>query len=68
PITVAGIGSDESERYLVLSWTPSGENQPRTEAVPMRDIGEREGWARLRAGGLAVTAKGGLRAILADHL
>lgn len=34
----------------------------------MRDIGEREGWARLRAGGLAVTAKGGLRAILADHL
>ncbi|WPD76399.1 DUF927 domain-containing protein [Dickeya fangzhongdai] len=68
PITVAGIGSDESERYLVLSWTPSGESQPRTEAIPMRDIGEREGWARLRAGGLAVTAKGGLRAILADHL
>lgn len=68
PITVAGIGSDESERYLVLSWTPSGENQPRIEAIPMRDIGEREGWARLRAGGLAVTAKGGLRAILADHL
>lgn len=65
---MAGIGSDESERYLVLSWTPSGENQPRTEAIPMRDIGEREGWARLRAGGLAVTAKGGLRAILADHL
>ncbi|MBN3136141.1 TOPRIM and DUF927 domain-containing protein [Pectobacterium punjabense] len=68
PVTVASIGSDESERYLVLSWTPSGENQPRTEAIPMRDIGEREGWARLRAGGLAVTAKGGLRAILADHL
>ncbi|MEQ9882600.1 DUF927 domain-containing protein [Pectobacterium brasiliense] len=68
PITVAGIGSDESERYLVLSWTPSGESQSRTEAIPMRDIGEREGWARLRAGGLAVTAKGGLRAILADHL
>ncbi|WP_233983321.1 TOPRIM and DUF927 domain-containing protein [Pectobacterium versatile] len=68
PITVAGIGSDESERYLVLSWTPSGENQPRTEAIPMRDIGEREGWARLRAGGLAVTAKGRLRAILADHV
>ncbi|WP_263065389.1 TOPRIM and DUF927 domain-containing protein [Dickeya dadantii] len=68
PITVAGIGSDESERYLVLSWKPSGESQPRTEAIPMRDIGEREGWARLRAGGLAVTAKGGLRAILADHL
>lgn len=68
PLTVVGIGSDESERYLVLRWTPNGESQPRTEAIPMRDIGEREGWARLRAGGLAVTAKGGLRAILADHL
>jgi putative DNA primase/helicase len=33
----------------------------------MRDIGEREGWAKLRAGGLSI-AKSSLRAILADHL
>ncbi|HEM7577730.1 TPA: DUF927 domain-containing protein [Serratia marcescens] len=68
PLVVSGIGEDENERYLVLSWWPEGSNCERTEALPMRDIGEREGWARLRAGGLSITAKSSLRAILADHL
>lgn len=67
-LTIAGIGVEDSERYLVLRWHPAGGGREHTEAVPMRDIGEREGWARLRAGGLSVTAKSGLRAILADYL
>lgn len=68
PLVVTGIGEDENERYLVLSWRPEGSNRERIEALPMRDIGEREGWAKLRAGGLSITAKSSLRAILADHL
>lgn len=68
PLTIAGIGVEDSERYLILRWSPAGGEQEQTEAIPMRDIGEREGWARLRAGGLSVTAKNGLRAILADYL
>ncbi|CQG95544.1 DUF927 domain-containing protein [Yersinia enterocolitica] len=68
PISVSGIGEDDNERYLILSWTPEGNSTERSEALPMRDIGEREGWSRLRAGGLSITAKSGLRAILADYL
>ncbi|PJG63863.1 DNA primase [Yersinia kristensenii] len=68
PLVVTGIGEDENERYLVLSWRPEGSNRERIEALPMRDIGEREGWAKLRAGGLSITAKSSLRATLADHL
>lgn len=68
PLAVIGIGEDENERYLVLSWWPEGSNRERIEALPMRDIGERDGWAKLRAGGLSITAKSSLRAILADHL
>ncbi|MGA9606253.1 MAG: DUF927 domain-containing protein [Rouxiella badensis] len=68
PLAVVGIGEDDSERYLVLSWKPEGNQRNRVEALPMRDIGEREGWAKLRAGGLSITAKSSLRAILADHL
>ncbi|WP_404655795.1 DUF927 domain-containing protein [Raoultella ornithinolytica] len=67
-LAVTGIGEDENERYLVLRWRPEGSDSERTEALPMRDIGEREGWAKLRAGGLSITAKSSLRAILADHL
>jgi putative DNA primase/helicase len=68
PLLVGGIGEDDNERYLVLRWQPEGSEAERIEALPMRDIGEREGWAKLRAGGLSITAKSSLRAILADHL
>lgn len=67
-VEVIGVGEDETERYLVLSWTPEGAGHERTEAVPLRDVGEKEGWARLKAGGMLVTTKTGLKAILADHL
>ncbi|VDR24283.1 Superfamily II helicase and inactivated derivatives [Raoultella terrigena] len=63
-----GIGVDDEARYLILRWTPAGSKTKRTEAIPMRDIGDREGWARLRAGGLFITANPRLRNVLADHL
>ncbi|MDT0205775.1 DUF927 domain-containing protein [Serratia marcescens] len=67
-VEVVGVGEDDSERYLILAWTPEGSDERRTEAVPLRDIGERDGWAKLKAGGMLITSKSGLRAILADHL
>lgn len=67
-VSVVGVGEDESERYLVLSWTPEGDKAVKTEAIPLKDIGEREGWSRMKGGGLLVTSKTGLKAILADHL
>ncbi|EBY3919935.1 DUF927 domain-containing protein [Salmonella enterica subsp. enterica serovar Kibi] len=68
PVEVVGIGADDFERFLILRWTPAGTHAAHLEAIPTRDIGEREGWSRLRAGGLSVTAKSHLRATLADHL
>lgn len=67
-VTGVGIGVDDESRHLMLRWTPAGEKAKRTEAIPMRDIGDREGWARLRAGGLFITANPRLRKVLADHL
>ncbi|SMG37436.1 TOPRIM and DUF927 domain-containing protein [Cedecea sp. NFIX57] len=67
-IEVVGVGEDETERYLILSWTPEGTRETRSEAVPLCDIGEREGWARIKKGGVLVTSKNGLKSILADHL
>ena len=67
-VEVVGVGEDDAERYLILAWTPEGSNTQRTEAIPLRDIGEREGWAKLKAGGMLITSKSGLKAILADHL
>jgi len=63
-----GIGVDDEARYLILRWTPASSKMKRAEAIPMRDIGDREGWARLRAGGLFITANPRLRNVLADHL
>jgi len=68
PIDVKGIGASEAERYLILEAIPAGDMASHIEAMPMSEVGEREGWARLRRNGLRVTAKGNLRAILADHL
>lgn len=69
-LQVIGIGIDEleGERYLVLQWTPEGSNQPHTQALKMRDLGERDGWGLLRSRGLRFTSKSYLRGALADHL
>lgn len=67
-VNVAGVGEDDAERYLILAWTPEGTDKERIEAIPLRDIGEKEGWARMKSGGMLITAKSGLRSLLADHL
>lgn len=68
PLEVIGTGRDDKDQYLVIRWLPAGESNPTTAAIPLADIGEREGWRTLKAGGVNVTTKNTLRAILADWL
>ncbi|HFL5521353.1 TPA: DUF927 domain-containing protein [Salmonella bongori] len=68
PIEVVGSGSDGAERYLVLRWHSPRGHEDITRAIPCADIGERDGWRSLKAGGVNVTTKNTFRAILADWL
>lgn len=68
PLEVIGTGRDDKDQYLILRWLAFGSDSPTTAAVPLADIGEREGWRTLKAGGINVTTKSSLRAILADWL
>lgn len=68
PIEVVGSGSDGAERYLVLRWHSPRGHENITRAIPCADIGERDGWRSLKAGGVNVTTKNTFRAILADWL
>lgn len=68
PLDVIGIGTDGTERFLILRWLAQGASSETTQAIPLADIGEREGWRKLKAGGVNVTTKTGLRATLADWL
>ncbi|WP_440867562.1 DUF927 domain-containing protein [Symbiopectobacterium purcellii] len=67
PLTVIGKGEDKKERYLILEWR-KGKQKAVTRAIRAADIGEREGWRTLKAGGVDVTTKSGLRATLGDWL
>ncbi|ELN2734867.1 DUF927 domain-containing protein [Pluralibacter gergoviae] len=67
-LEVVGSGSDGAERYLVLRWRVPGGREEITRAIPCADIGERDGWRCLKAGGVNVTTKSTYRAILADWL
>ncbi|MFJ5506881.1 DUF927 domain-containing protein [Pectobacterium carotovorum] len=67
-LNVVGIGRDEKDQYLILCWRAIGANADTTQAIPLADIGEREGWRTLKNGGVNVTTKNSLRAILADWL
>ncbi|CAM3937625.1 DUF927 domain-containing protein [Klebsiella pneumoniae] len=68
-LKVIGIGIDDSKtRYLILRWQALGSKVETVQAIPLADIGEREGWRMLKAGGVNVTTKSGLRATLADWL
>ncbi|GLY61417.1 hypothetical protein Pcaca05_22740 [Pectobacterium carotovorum subsp. carotovorum] len=67
-LNVVGIGRDEKDQYLILRWRAIGANADTTQAIPLADIGEREGWRTLKNGGVNVTTKNSLRAILADWL
>ena len=68
PLEVIGTGRDDKDQYLIIRWLPVGENSQTTAAIPLADIGEREGWRTLKAGGVNVTTKNALRATLADWL
>lgn len=68
PLEVVGAGSDGAERYLVLRWRSPRGHADIIRALPCADIGEREGWRSLKAGGVNVTTKNTFRAILADWL
>ncbi|CDM89230.1 TOPRIM and DUF927 domain-containing protein [Xenorhabdus bovienii] len=69
PIDVIGTGIDENdEQYLIVRWKAKGSKDPVIKGVASADIGEREGWRILKAGGVQVTTKNNLRAILADWL
>ena len=57
PLEVIGTGRDDKDQYLIIRWLPVGESTPTTAAIPLADIGEREGWRTLKAGGVNVTTK-----------
>jgi len=68
PLEVTGTGRDDKDQYLIIRWLAFGSDSQTTAAIPLADIGEREGWRTLKAGGVNVTTRSGLRAILADWL
>ncbi|HBM0000540.1 TPA: DUF927 domain-containing protein [Salmonella enterica subsp. enterica serovar Kodjovi] len=68
PMDVIGTGRDDKDQYLILRWIAFGADTATTAAIPLADIGEREGWRTMKAGGINVTTKSSLRAILADWL
>lgn len=68
PLEVIGTGRDDKDQFLIIRWLAFGADIPTTAAIPLADIGEREGWRTLKAGGVNVTTKSSLRAILADWL
>lgn len=63
-----GIGRSESEDFIVLEWQPEGSWHKVREAIPLEDLGEREGWRLLKKRGLKITTKTALRNELADYL
>ncbi|CAG9189513.1 conserved hypothetical protein [Paraburkholderia tropica] len=69
PLEILGIGADDSGRQVrVLRWNRPGGNHAVTAAMPCAEVGEREGWARLRNGGLAVAVGRTARERLAHWL
>ncbi|MGL6351290.1 MAG: DUF927 domain-containing protein, partial [Aeromonas sp.] len=52
----------------MLRWPSPKGRDDITKAIPCADIGERDGWRALKAGGVNVTTKSTARAILADWL
>ena len=68
PLEVVGTGRDDKDQYLIIRWKAFGASALTTAAIPLADIGEREGWRTLKAGGINVTTNSSLRAILADWL
>lgn len=55
-LELLGCGADENNRqHILLRWKRQGNGEIITLAMPNAEIGEREGWARLRNGGMTIT-------------
>lgn len=67
PVQVIGIGQSESEAFIVLQFTPEGQTKPMIEALPLADLGDKEGWKRLRQRGLKIANNATLRTYLAER-
>lgn len=67
-VEVAGVGRNRDVAYLIVKFTPENTHAPILEAVPMEELGEKEGWKRLKRRGLNVTTSSTLRTKLADYL
>ncbi|EOY9125847.1 DUF927 domain-containing protein [Providencia stuartii] len=64
PIKRIAKGIDDvGGEHLIIEW---GSN--KAQAIPTGDIGEREGWRRLKNAGLFVTTKSGIRQSFSDWL
>lgn len=68
-LEVLGVGTGENDdEYLIVSWISVATSRKTTRAIPLEDIGYREGWGVMKGGGLGVTTKTHLRAVLSDWL
>ena len=68
-IELIGRGRDEDgAHFRMIRWKENGAGAERTDAFPLEIVGEREGWARMRRGGLSVTTSRLLRAHLGNHM
>ena len=68
-IELIGRGKDEDgSHFRMMRWKENGTGSERTDAVPLEIVGEREGWARMRRGGISVTTSRTLRAHLGNHM
>lgn len=63
-----GIGSDGKDGYLVIRMKQEGTGITINEAIPRREVGTPQGWARLRSRGVNITARRGQLDLLANYL
>lgn len=67
-IDIVGRGEDDAgSSYRILRWRSRGSGSTRTIAFPLALTGEREGWSRLRGGGLAIETKRAALELLANY-
>ncbi|MDR3105688.1 MAG: DUF927 domain-containing protein [Yokenella regensburgei] len=66
--SVIGEGKDEDtgKNYIAFQWLDDG--KPVTRLIECGAIGDRDGWRSMKDGGLKVTTKTSLRAILSDWI
>jgi putative DNA primase/helicase len=58
PVEILGCGTDGAGRqHRVLRWKRQGNREVICMAIPNAEIGERDGWARLRNGGLTLATE-----------